>query len=137
MVRPRKWPWVHVGYAMACLLAMDATEVLACDTPVARAALSAAVAAGVDAASWRLAQGPTSDLPVAAIAEQLRCAKRLGGKLPRWAAAGCLVTQRALEQASEIAATAMAEHLAPRGAVLDGTAGLGVDAWAWLALAGR
>lgn len=109
---------------------MDAATVLACDHDDARALVATAIAAGQDAASFVLAHG-ASPWPAAGLAEQIHCWPRLQAKLPSWAAAGCLVTRRALEQASsEVAARAVAAWLAPRGRVLDLTAGLGVDAWA-------
>ncbi len=68
------------------------------------------------------------ELPAAV--EQIRLLRRAREKLPTLRRAGCLLTRKAFEQAS---AEAVASWKAARyrgGTFLDGTAGLGVDAWA-------
>lgn len=68
-------------------------------------------------------------LPHAAlVATQLKYLKRAETKLPRWAEAGCILPQRAFEQASSEAVAACKELSGER--VLDLTCGLGVDSTA-------
>lgn len=68
--------------------------------------------------------------PLAEVLLQLSLASKAEEKLPTWKAAGCVFTRQALEQAtSEILALWKADTFRPT-ALVDLTAGLGVDAWA-------
>lgn len=68
--------------------------------------------------------------PLAEVLLQLSLADKAEEKLPTWKAAGCVFTRQALEQAtSEVLALWKAKTFQPI-ALVDLTAGLGVDAWA-------
>ena len=72
--------------------------------------------------------GERRDLPVRAMAEQLRCRSKAASKLPSWQDADLIYDPRALEQCSHEFAARFRRSLFSGSQLVDCCAGLGVDA---------